>query len=104
MPEGVGEMLRFAVVPLVVGGMRIVVPVDRLRVVHPPLSVAEDDTPESFAWADSGIGIWAMTDLFTADAILLVIELEGGNGDLVDAVWFIQSSVRGAVNAAVNGC
>ena len=63
VPEGVGEVLRFAVVPLVVGGVRVVVPVDRLRGVCPPLSVAKDDTPKSFAWADSRVRVWAMTDL-----------------------------------------
>ena len=33
----------------------------------------------------------------------MIIELEGGNGDLVDVVRFVQRSVWGAVNAAANG-
>ncbi len=44
-----------------------------------------------------------MTDLFTADSILLVLELQCSRSDTVHVVRVIQRCVRGAVNAAVDG-
>ena len=81
MPEGIGDVGGFDVVPFEVFGMRVVMVVERRGGRRARLFEAESEAPERFARAEDGVGAGPVTDLFTAHRILLVTKLEGRSGD-----------------------
>ena len=83
MPQGVGDMGGFDVVPFFVFGMRVVVLVEGRGRLRAPLAEAEGDAPERFAGAEERVRAGAVTDLFIAHRVLLVTKLEGRAGDAI---------------------
>ena len=103
MVDTVGDVVGFGVVPFVVVGMCIEVGVDFASGGSTPLAEAHGNAAKRLAGADGWIRVGTVTDLFTTDCILLVIELQSRTGDAIDIVQFIQRCIGGAVDAAVDG-
>ena len=90
VPQSVGDVGGFDVVPFVMRWMGIEVLVDRRGGRRAGLFEAKCKAPEGFAQAENRVGAGAVTDLFTVHHILLVTKLEGRAGDAIHVGKFIK--------------
>ena len=86
MPEAIGDVFGFGVVPFVVVRVRDEVRVDFASRGGTPLAEAQGNAAKGLAGADGWIRVGAVTDLFTTNCIILVIKLYSRTGDAIYVV------------------
>ena len=103
MTESVGDVGRFGWVPAVVFGVCVEMMVEWSGRCCLPGFEREDDAPQGPDRTHVGVGIRFVANLFAANRILLVRELQCCVGDLVEIILVIQRCGVGVVDFAVDG-
>ena len=95
MPECVGDVFGLDIIPFLL--RRVVVTTYRCIWWGPVLEVAVADSAEGFGPTDEFVVGASVSDLFSLDGILLVIEREVGVSDQLDVVQVMQRCTRSGV-------
>ena len=99
--KGIGDMAGLDRVPL--AALSVVVAEERSISRRVGELEAAGDATEGFDGTEEGVGVGAMTHLFTTDSILLVREGQEGQGDGLDGLIVMQRHCRRRMLAPVDG-